>query len=65
MRKICSLLYSKQPTRLLEDSSYDPSQPEIKIPRKVVKGGSHRCASNYCRRYRQQRVAHTVAGMSV
>jgi formylglycine-generating enzyme required for sulfatase activity len=35
-----------------EEASYDPSQPEIKIPRKVIKGGSHLCASNYCRRYR-------------
>ena len=24
----------------------------IKIPRKVIKGGSHLCAPNYCRRYR-------------
>jgi formylglycine-generating enzyme len=35
-----------------EDQSYDPLQPQIKIPRKVVKGGSHLCAPNYCRRYR-------------
>ena len=35
-----------------EDGSYDPNQPEIKIPRKVIKGGSHLCAPNYCRRYR-------------
>jgi len=35
-----------------EDTSYDPQQPEIKIPRKVLKGGSHLCAPNYCRRYR-------------
>ncbi|MFC4296324.1 formylglycine-generating enzyme family protein [Novosphingobium tardum] len=33
-------------------SSYDPSQPEIRIGRKVIKGGSHLCAENYCRRYR-------------
>jgi formylglycine-generating enzyme required for sulfatase activity len=32
--------------------SYDPCMPEIKIPRKVMKGGSHLCAPNYCRRYR-------------
>ena len=32
--------------------SYDPGQPEIRIPRKVLKGGSHLCAPNYCRRYR-------------
>jgi formylglycine-generating enzyme len=35
-----------------ESGSYDPCQPQIKIPRKVVKGGSHLCAPNYCRRYR-------------
>jgi formylglycine-generating enzyme len=35
-----------------EDASYDPCQPEIRIPRKVLKGGSHLCAPNYCRRYR-------------
>jgi formylglycine-generating enzyme required for sulfatase activity len=32
--------------------SYDPCQPNIEIPRKVLKGGSHLCAPNYCRRYR-------------
>jgi formylglycine-generating enzyme required for sulfatase activity len=35
-----------------EEDSYDACQPEIKIPRKVLKGGSHLCAPNYCRRYR-------------
>jgi sulfatase modifying factor 1 len=35
-----------------ENESYDPAQPEIRIPRKVLKGGSHLCAPNYCRRYR-------------
>ena len=35
-----------------EQRSYDPRQPNIKIPRKVLKGGSHLCAPNYCRRYR-------------
>lgn len=35
-----------------EAESYDPAQPQIKIPRKVLKGGSHLCAPNYCRRYR-------------
>ena len=28
------------------------AQPDIRIPRKVIKGGSHLCAPNYCRRYR-------------
>lgn len=35
-----------------EDASYDPCHPQIRIPRKVLKGGSHLCAPNYCRRYR-------------
>ena len=35
-----------------ESGSYDPNQPEIRIPRKVLKGGSHLCAPNYCLRYR-------------
>jgi formylglycine-generating enzyme required for sulfatase activity len=35
-----------------EESSYDSCQPAIRIPRKVLKGGSHLCAPNYCRRYR-------------
>jgi formylglycine-generating enzyme required for sulfatase activity len=35
-----------------EEGSYDPLQPRIRIPRKVLKGGSHLCAPNYCRRYR-------------
>ena len=34
------------------EASYDPRQPAIRIPRKVLKGGSHLCAPNYCRRYR-------------
>jgi formylglycine-generating enzyme required for sulfatase activity len=35
-----------------EDGRYEPSQPRIRIPRKVLKGGSHLCVPNYCRRYR-------------
>ena len=35
-----------------EQESRDPAQPNITIPRKVLKGGSHLCAPNYCRRYR-------------
>ena len=36
----------------VREASFDPAQPEIAIPRKVLKGGSHLCAPNYCRRYR-------------
>ena len=34
------------------EKSYDPRQPQFPIPRRVVKGGSHLCAPNYCLRYR-------------
>jgi formylglycine-generating enzyme required for sulfatase activity len=34
------------------EKSLDPSMPHIKIPRRVIKGGSFLCAPNYCRRYR-------------
>jgi formylglycine-generating enzyme required for sulfatase activity len=35
-----------------EADSYDECDTSVPIPRKVVKGGSHLCAPNYCRRYR-------------
>ncbi len=35
-----------------EDGSHDQCRSAVRIPRKVVKGGSHLCAPNYCRRYR-------------
>jgi formylglycine-generating enzyme required for sulfatase activity len=35
-----------------EYASYDSRDPKSRIPRKVLKGGSHLCAPNYCRRYR-------------
>ena len=40
------------PRGVPESESYDPRQPQFRIPRKVVKGGSHLCAPSYCRRYR-------------
>ena len=36
----------------LRDQSYDPAMPQFRIPRKVLKGGSHLCAPNYCLRFR-------------
>ncbi len=36
----------------VRELSYDPCQPESKIPRKVLKGGSFLCAPNYCLRFR-------------
>jgi len=43
---------AKNPRGGNEERSYDSCQPNIRIPRKVLKGGSHLCAPNYCRRYR-------------
>ncbi len=34
------------------EASYDPAQPQFRIPRKVIKGGSFLCADSYCMRYR-------------
>ena len=34
------------------DRSFAPGQPGGQLPRKVIKGGSHLCAPNYCLRYR-------------
>jgi formylglycine-generating enzyme len=35
-----------------ESASYDQGQPQFRIPRKVIKGGSFLCADSYCQRYR-------------
>lgn len=44
-----------------EEQSVGPATPEIRLPLKVIKGGSHLCAPNYCRRYRPSaRSAETV-----
>ena len=32
--------------------SYDPCQPNVRIPRKVLKGGSFLCSPEYCLRFR-------------
>ncbi|WP_246605002.1 formylglycine-generating enzyme family protein [Aquisediminimonas sediminicola] len=42
----------RNPRGPLKESSFDPCQPDIAIGRKVLKGGSHLCAENYCQRYR-------------
>ncbi|MQA91222.1 MAG: SUMF1/EgtB/PvdO family nonheme iron enzyme [Gemmatimonas sp.] len=48
-RSCCTL---RNPRGGEESGSVDPRQPDIRIPRKVMKGGSYLCAPNYCRRYR-------------
>jgi formylglycine-generating enzyme required for sulfatase activity len=34
------------------EGSLDPTQPQFRVPRKVIKGGSHLGADSYCPRYR-------------
>lgn len=34
------------------EDSIDPRMPNSRIPRRVMKGGSHLCAPDYCHRYR-------------
>ena len=42
----------RNPRVTAREESYDQRQPSVRIPRRVLKGGSHLCAPNYCRRYR-------------
>ena len=49
-KKACCI--PQNPRGGAETASYDLCDPKIRIPRKVLKGGSHLCAPNYCRRYR-------------
>jgi formylglycine-generating enzyme required for sulfatase activity len=50
------------PTRGPEQTeTLDPENPHPHIPRKVLKGGSHLCAPNYCQRYRPAaRMPHAI-----
>ncbi len=36
----------------VRERSYDPCQPGVRIPRKVLKGGSFLCSPEYCLRFR-------------
>ena len=49
------------PRGAIPEQSFDPHMPDIRIPRKVLKGGSHLCAPNYCLRYRPAaRIPETI-----
>ena len=50
IKKACCTL--DNPRGCDPEQSYDPRTPDIRVPRKVMKGGSYLCAPNYCRRYR-------------
>ena len=45
----CTPVNPRGPKR---EESFDPCGSEVPIARRVLKGGSHLCAPNYCRRYR-------------
>ncbi|MBH9340642.1 formylglycine-generating enzyme family protein [Pseudomonas aeruginosa] len=51
-RQASSCCASRNPRGGREEDSYDPALPALRIGRKVLKGGSHLCAENYCQRYR-------------
>jgi formylglycine-generating enzyme required for sulfatase activity len=48
----CAPELRTHPRGAAPETSIDSRQPGARIPRKVMKGGSHLCAPNYCRRYR-------------
>lgn len=48
-RKACCAIRNPRGS---EAVSYDPMRPEIRVPRRTLRGGSHLCSPNYCRRYR-------------
>jgi formylglycine-generating enzyme required for sulfatase activity len=48
--KVCCI--PQNPRGGTRDESLDPALRHISIPRRVLKGGSHLCAPNYCLRYR-------------
>ncbi|MBS0319308.1 MAG: formylglycine-generating enzyme family protein [Proteobacteria bacterium] len=50
IKKACCTLENPRGCDL--EASLDARTPDIKIPRRVMKGGSYLCAENYCRRYR-------------
>src|SRR5262249_9611811 len=47
----CCVPSSSTRTPATREGSYDPAQPQFRVPRKVIKGGSFLCADSYCRRY--------------
>jgi sulfatase modifying factor 1 len=49
-KKACCI--PKNPRGGRQEDSFDLHHSASQIPRKVIKGGSHLCAPNYCRRYR-------------
>ncbi len=50
IKKACCTI--DNPRGAMREDSFDARMPNVRIPRKVIKGGSFLCAPNYCRRYR-------------
>jgi sulfatase modifying factor 1 len=48
--KSCCMV--ENPRGATKGDSFEPGMGGARIPRKVLKGGSHLCAANYCQRYR-------------
>lgn len=44
--------YADTGTASSAEESFDPAQPQFRVARRVVKGGSFLCADSYCARYR-------------
>ncbi len=42
----------ENPRGCTPEGSFDPRTTNVRIPRRVMQGGSYRCAPNYCHRYR-------------
>ena len=49
---VCSCCATANPLGGRAEQSYHRGTRELRIARKVMKGGSYLCAPNYCRRYR-------------
>ena len=63
-RRAEGVLHPREPARRARGRQLRPLPARIRIPRKVLKGGSHLCAPNYCRRYRPA-ARHAAAGRHV
>jgi sulfatase modifying factor 1 len=48
----CGCCLPQNPRGGEREASINPEQAQFRIPRKVIKGGSHLCAPSYCFRYR-------------
>lgn len=50
--EVASCCVPRDPRGGTPEASLDPHQPQFRVPRRVVKGGSFLCADVYCMRYR-------------